>query len=165
MRRVVTGEEIAQLHNPDPFAVPAWRSPVYRTPLAIVAIVHAARLLGRLMRFGFRHPIGVLAAIAGVVMWRVIGWLGLTVLAVGLAWGAGAGVCPPRRPGRHHPCPGHPGPGGLAGAAGRPPRRRPGLAGPRARHPRADRGRYRGGEGLPAVVHRAGHAPGHDGPA
>ena len=26
MRRVVTGEEIAQLHNPDPFAVPAWRS-------------------------------------------------------------------------------------------------------------------------------------------
>ena len=73
MRRVVTGEEIAQLHNRDPFAPPAWRSPVYRTPLAIVAIVHAARLLGRLMRFGFRHPIAVLAAIAGVVMWRVIG--------------------------------------------------------------------------------------------
>ena len=46
MRRVVTGDQIAQLRNPDPFAVPAWRSPVYRTPLWIVAIVHAARLLG-----------------------------------------------------------------------------------------------------------------------
>jgi len=85
MRRVVTGEEIAQLHNPDPFAPPAWRSPVYRTPLAIVAIVHAVRLLGRLMRFGFRHPIGVLAAIVGVLMWRMTGWLGLVVLAGSLA--------------------------------------------------------------------------------
>jgi len=52
MRRVVTGEEIAQLRNPDPFAVPAWRSPVYRTPLWIVAIVHTARLLYRLVRLG-----------------------------------------------------------------------------------------------------------------
>ena len=97
MRRVVTGEEIAQLRNPDPFAVPAWRSPVYRTPLAIVAVVHAARLLGRLMRFGFRHPIAVLAAIAGVVMWRVIGWAGLTVLAVG------ATATPPARQRRPRP--------------------------------------------------------------
>src|SRR6266566_4915211 len=75
MRRVVTGEEIAQVRNPDPFAVPAWRSPVYRTPLAIVAIVHFVRMIVWLVRFLFRHPIGVLAAIIGVLMWRLVGWL------------------------------------------------------------------------------------------
>ena len=48
MRRVVTGDDIAQVRNPDPFAVPAWRSPVYRTPLPIVAIVHGSRDLKRL---------------------------------------------------------------------------------------------------------------------
>jgi S-DNA-T family DNA segregation ATPase FtsK/SpoIIIE len=85
MRRIVTGDQIAQLRNPDPFAAPAWRSPVYRTPLAIVAIVHFVRLLARLVRFLFRHPIGVLAAVVGVLMWRVIGWLGLVVLAVSIA--------------------------------------------------------------------------------
>jgi DNA segregation ATPase FtsK/SpoIIIE, S-DNA-T family len=85
MRRVVTGEEIAQLRNPDPFAVPAWRSPIYRTPLWIVAIVHFARLIGRLVRFGFRHPVLVLAVIIGLLIWRVIGWLGLVVPAVTIA--------------------------------------------------------------------------------
>jgi S-DNA-T family DNA segregation ATPase FtsK/SpoIIIE len=84
MRRVVTGDQIAQLRNPDPFAVPAWRSPIYRTPLAIVAIVHTARLLARLVRFVFRHPVLVSAVIVGVFMWRVIGWLGLVVLAVSI---------------------------------------------------------------------------------
>jgi S-DNA-T family DNA segregation ATPase FtsK/SpoIIIE len=82
MRRVVTGDQIAQLRNPDPFAPPAWRSPVYRTPLAIVAIVHLVRLLARQVRFLARHPVLVLAAVVGVLMWRVIGWLGLVVLAV-----------------------------------------------------------------------------------
>ena len=69
----------------DPFAVPAWRSPVYRTPLWIVAIVHAARLLYRLVRLLARHPVLVLAVITGVLMWRVIGWLGLAVLTVSIA--------------------------------------------------------------------------------
>jgi S-DNA-T family DNA segregation ATPase FtsK/SpoIIIE len=85
MRRVVTGDDIAQVRNPDPFAVPAWRSPVYRTPLWIVAIAHTARLIYRLVRFGFRHPVLVLATVIGVLMWRVIGWLGLVVLAVGIS--------------------------------------------------------------------------------
>jgi DNA segregation ATPase FtsK/SpoIIIE, S-DNA-T family len=84
MRRVVTGEEIAQLRNPDPFAPPVWRSPVYRTPLWIVAVVHFGRMLVWLVRFVFRHPILVLAVIAGVLMWRVTGWLGLVVLAVSI---------------------------------------------------------------------------------
>jgi DNA segregation ATPase FtsK/SpoIIIE, S-DNA-T family len=87
MRRVVTGEEIAQLRNPDPFAVPAWRSPVYRTPLWIVAIVHAARLLLWLVRFAARNPVLVLAAAIGVLIWRATGWLGLVVLAVSIAVG------------------------------------------------------------------------------
>jgi DNA segregation ATPase FtsK/SpoIIIE, S-DNA-T family len=85
MRRVVTGEEIAQLRNPDPFAVPAWRSPVYRTPLAIVAIVHFVRMIVWLVRFLFRHPVLVLAVVIGVLMWRVTGWLVLVVLAVSIA--------------------------------------------------------------------------------
>jgi hypothetical protein len=85
MRRIVTGDQIAQLRNSDPFAVPAWRSPVYRTPLAIVAVVHFMRIIARLVRFGFRHPVLVLAVIVGVLMWRVIGWLGLVVLAVSIA--------------------------------------------------------------------------------
>ena len=63
MRRVVTGDDIAQVRNPDPFAVPAWRSPVYRTPLWIVAIVHFVRMLVWLVRFLFRHPVLVLAVI------------------------------------------------------------------------------------------------------
>jgi DNA segregation ATPase FtsK/SpoIIIE, S-DNA-T family len=82
MRRVVTGDDIAQVRNPDPFAVPAWRSPVYRTPLWIVAIVHLVRMIVWLVRFLFRHPVLVLAAIVGALMWRVTGWLGLVVLAV-----------------------------------------------------------------------------------
>ena len=85
MRRVVTGDDIAQVRNPDPFAVPAWRSPVYRTPLWIVAIVHFVRMIVWLVRFLFRHPVLVLAVIVGVLMWRVTGWLGLVVLAVSIA--------------------------------------------------------------------------------
>jgi DNA segregation ATPase FtsK/SpoIIIE, S-DNA-T family len=85
MRRVVTGDQIAQLRNPDPFAPPVWRSPVYRTPLWIVAVVHFARMIVWLVRFGFRHPVLVLAAVVGVLMWRVTGWLTLVVLAAGLA--------------------------------------------------------------------------------
>jgi DNA segregation ATPase FtsK/SpoIIIE, S-DNA-T family len=84
MRRVVTGDDIAQVRNPDPFAVPAWRSPVYRTPLWIVAIVHFVRMIVWLVRFGFRHPVLVLAVIVGVLMWRVTGWLDLVVLAVSI---------------------------------------------------------------------------------
>ena len=32
MRKVITGEQVAQLYNRDPFALPAWRAPVYQTP-------------------------------------------------------------------------------------------------------------------------------------
>src|SRR5215831_13174690 len=85
MRRIVTGEEIAQLRNPDPFALPAWQSPVYRTPLAIVAIVHFVRMIVWLVRLLARHPVLVLVTVIGVLMWRAIGWPGLAVLAVSVA--------------------------------------------------------------------------------
>ena len=65
--------------------LPAWRSPVYRTPLWIVAIVHFVRMLVWLVRFLARHPVPVLAVVVGVLMWRVTSWLGLVVLAVSIA--------------------------------------------------------------------------------
>jgi S-DNA-T family DNA segregation ATPase FtsK/SpoIIIE len=91
MRKVVTGDRVAQLRNPDPFAVPAWRSPVYRTPFTIVAAVQAARLLARLIRFLARHPLVVLLVIVGVLLWRMIGWPGvigllLTATSLLLIW-------------------------------------------------------------------------------
>lgn len=85
MRKVVTGDQLAQLRNHDPFAIPAWRAPVYRTPLGFVVFVQAARLLGRLIRFLFRHPVAVLAVIVGVLLWRVLGWTGLAALAASTA--------------------------------------------------------------------------------
>src|SRR5947207_14876016 len=57
MRKVVTGEELAQLYNPDPFAMPRWRSPVYRTPLGIILAVKLVKLLGWIARMGARHPL------------------------------------------------------------------------------------------------------------
>jgi len=85
MRKVVTGSQVAQLRNPDPFAVPAWRSPVYRTPFAFVAIVQAARLAWRALRFVIRHPAGAAGGIAAVLAWQLVGWPVLAALAVGTA--------------------------------------------------------------------------------
>ena len=85
MRKVVTGDRVAQLRNPDPFAVPAWRSPVYQTPFGIVVLIQAARLLGRLVRLLVRHPIAVLVVILAGLLWRVIGWTGVAALAASTA--------------------------------------------------------------------------------
>lgn len=42
-----SGDQVAQVSNPDPFAVPVWRSPVLHTPGWIIAVVQIARTLGR----------------------------------------------------------------------------------------------------------------------
>jgi DNA segregation ATPase FtsK/SpoIIIE, S-DNA-T family len=84
MRRVVTGEELAQLRNPDPFALPAWRSPVYRTPGWIVAVVQLARLVWRLARFLARHPLADMIAAGLLALWVYTGWPGLAGLASGV---------------------------------------------------------------------------------
>ena len=56
MRKVITGEQVAQLYNRDPFALPVWRAPVYRTPAGIVLLVQLVRLLAWLVRLIARHP-------------------------------------------------------------------------------------------------------------
>jgi DNA segregation ATPase FtsK/SpoIIIE, S-DNA-T family len=78
---VVTGSQVAQLRNPDPFAVPAWRSPVYRTPGWIVALAQLARLLWRLACFAGRHPLAV--AVTAFLGWLYVtaGWPVLAILA------------------------------------------------------------------------------------
>ena len=107
MRRVVTGEQQAQLANPDPFAVPVMRAPVYRTPGWIIAVVQLARLVWWLGRLIVRHPshrCGAGRAGAGLAEHR---------------------LARPRRPGPHR----RGGPGRVAvGAAG--------LVLPLDRHPR-----------------------------
>jgi S-DNA-T family DNA segregation ATPase FtsK/SpoIIIE len=81
MRKVVTGSQVAQLRNPDPFAIPQWRSPVYRTPGFIVALAQLARLLWRLARFIARHPFT--AAVTALLGWLYVttGWPALAMLA------------------------------------------------------------------------------------
>jgi len=81
MRRVVTGEELAQLRNPDPFAIPAWRSPIYRTPAWIVVLVQLGRLIAWLIRLVFRHPLADLAITITAVVWLQAGWLTVAGLA------------------------------------------------------------------------------------
>jgi len=120
MRKVVTGSQVAQLRNPDPFAVPAWRSPVYRTPGWIVIVAQLARVLWRLARFARRHPLAV--AVTALLGWLYVlaGWPALALLAGSVAvvsrCGAGAGRC--RSPGGSPPRQGTAGVAGVTGAAG-----------------------------------------------
>jgi S-DNA-T family DNA segregation ATPase FtsK/SpoIIIE len=81
MRRVVTGEQVAQIYNPDPFARPVFRAPVYRTPAGIILLAWLARFLFRLLRLIFRHP--VVAAVLAVLafLWVNTGWIGPAALA------------------------------------------------------------------------------------
>jgi DNA segregation ATPase FtsK/SpoIIIE, S-DNA-T family len=79
--RNVTGEQLAQVDNPDPFASPVWRSPVYRTPEFVIWLVQLARLVWRVIWFALRHPL--VDAVAGLVMliWLRASWPGVVVLA------------------------------------------------------------------------------------
>jgi DNA segregation ATPase FtsK/SpoIIIE, S-DNA-T family len=83
MRKVVTGDQVAQIYNRDPLAFPVWRAPVYRTPAAITAIAQLCRFIGWLVRLFVRHP--VLSLVLAVLgwMWAETGWLGMTLL---VAW-------------------------------------------------------------------------------
>ena len=83
MRRVITGEQVAQIYNPDPFARPVFRAPVYQTPAGLILIAWLIRGLARLVRFIIRHPVA--AAVLGLLafMWVSIGWIGPAVM---VAW-------------------------------------------------------------------------------
>jgi S-DNA-T family DNA segregation ATPase FtsK/SpoIIIE len=80
MRKVITGEQVAQLYNRDPFALPIWRAPIYETPAGIIALVQLFRLLAWIVRLVARHPVaaGVLAVLA--FMWVNLGWPGVAAL-------------------------------------------------------------------------------------
>jgi S-DNA-T family DNA segregation ATPase FtsK/SpoIIIE len=81
MRRVVTGEELAQLYNPDPFAMPRWRSPVYRTPFGIILAAKLVKLLAWMVKMIARHPVAASLLGLAVVTWVKLGWVTLVALA------------------------------------------------------------------------------------
>jgi len=89
MRKIVTGEQVAQLANPDPFAAPKWHAPVYRTPGWIITIVQLCRALVWLVRLVIRHPVVVAVLGLLVLVWLNAGWPGLTAIAVMVAAGLG----------------------------------------------------------------------------
>ncbi len=66
MRRVVTGEQVAQIYNPDPFARPVFRAPVYQTPAGLILLAWLARLLIWIIRLIIRHPAA--AAMLGLLV-------------------------------------------------------------------------------------------------
>ena len=80
MRRVVTGEQVAQIYNPDPFARPVFRAPVYRTPAGLILLAWLVRLIIRLLRLVFRHPVPAVIVAVLAFLWVSIGWIGVTLL-------------------------------------------------------------------------------------
>jgi S-DNA-T family DNA segregation ATPase FtsK/SpoIIIE len=82
MRKVVTGEQLAQLANPDPFAVPVMRAPVYRTPGWVIVVVQLTRLLWWLARLIVRHPVADAVLAVLVLVWLNAGWPGLVALVL-----------------------------------------------------------------------------------
>ena len=77
----VAGDQLAQIDNQDPFAVPVWRSPVHRTPEAVIWVVQIVRLLWRVTWFLLTHPLLDLAAGLGFLTWLGLGWPGEALLA------------------------------------------------------------------------------------
>lgn len=80
MRARLRGEDYAQLDNNDPFAPPAYRSPVYRTPEPVIWAVQLLRLAWHTVRFTIRHPLLDAAAAAVWFSWRLDGWPGPVIL-------------------------------------------------------------------------------------
>ena len=85
MRKVITGEQVAQLYNRDPFAVPVCRAPIYETPAGFILVVQLVRLLGWLVRLIARHPVTATIVAVLVLTWLNVGWLGLVLLAASVA--------------------------------------------------------------------------------
>jgi DNA segregation ATPase FtsK/SpoIIIE, S-DNA-T family len=81
MRKVVTGEQVAQLYNRDPFALPIWRAPVYQTPAIFTIVVQLYRLVSRLVRLIARHPLAASILTVVAVIWLNLGWVVLIALA------------------------------------------------------------------------------------
>ncbi len=91
-RRQVAGQPLAQVDNPDPFAVPVWRSPVYQTPHILIWPVQLVRMILRVIWFVLRHPLLGAACASLAFTWLNLGWPGLvalaaiTILALGITY-------------------------------------------------------------------------------
>jgi S-DNA-T family DNA segregation ATPase FtsK/SpoIIIE len=85
MRRVITGEQVAQIYNPDPFARPVFRAPVYQTPAGIILLAWLARLLYRLARLACRHPIATVTVALLAFLWFTITWVGIAAIIACIA--------------------------------------------------------------------------------
>ena len=86
-----SGQQLAQLDNPDPFAPPVWRSPIYHTPYWVITIVQLSRALFALAKFLARHPLLDLVLAVELLTWSQAGWpspviLTGTVTAVLVGW-------------------------------------------------------------------------------
>jgi hypothetical protein len=75
-----SGQQLAQIDNPDPFAPPVWRSPVYHTPGWVITIVQLCRALCALAKFLARHPVLDLVLAVEAFAWRLAGWPGPVIL-------------------------------------------------------------------------------------
>jgi len=84
-KRQVMGQPLAQVDNPDPFAVPVWRSPVYQTPHAVIWTVQLVRVIWRLLWFIVRHPLLDAGCALLVFTYLRLGWVGLVALAAFIA--------------------------------------------------------------------------------
>ncbi len=82
-----SGDQLAQVNNPDPFAVPVWRSPVYHTPGWVISVVQLARLIWAVLRFAARHPVLAAAAVVLVAAWHQFGWPGPAALVLAVITG------------------------------------------------------------------------------
>jgi DNA segregation ATPase FtsK/SpoIIIE, S-DNA-T family len=91
-KRQVAGQPLAQVDNPDPFAVPVWRSPVYQTPHVAIWTVQFVRLLWRLVWFILRHPLLDALGALLVFTWLKLGWQSTAALASVMVFVASAGL-------------------------------------------------------------------------
>jgi S-DNA-T family DNA segregation ATPase FtsK/SpoIIIE len=81
-KRQVAGQPLAQVDNPDPFAVPVWRSPVYQTPYGVIWTVQLVRFIWRLVWFAVRHPLLGAGCAVLVFAWLWLSWPGLVALVL-----------------------------------------------------------------------------------
>jgi DNA segregation ATPase FtsK/SpoIIIE, S-DNA-T family len=86
-----SGQQLAQLDNPDPFAPPVWRSPIYHTPGWVIVIVQLVRVIIAVVKFLARHPVLDLVLAVELLAWSQAGWPGpvtltATVTAALLGW-------------------------------------------------------------------------------
>src|SRR2546421_6909904 len=73
-RTTFSGQQLAQVDNPDPFAPPVWRSPIYHTPGWVITIVLLVRVIAAVVRFLARHPLRDLVLAVYLLAWSPAGW-------------------------------------------------------------------------------------------